>query len=69
MTNLGFEKGETVGQRWNRVVDELAVELRNAGWDEFKSRLMYLTSEESGYAMGCDSQKLMVDVAWAGRCI
>lgn len=60
---------ETVAERWNRVCKELAVELKDAGFDEYKQRLAYLTSEESGYAMGCDLTKLMNDVAWEERCL
>lgn len=48
--------------KYNNIITSLAWELEDADLDAIKSRVAYYTSEESGYALGCDYDKVFTDV-------
>lgn len=52
----------TKQQEYNQVINEMAEKLFDADFDEIKKQVAYMTSEESGYALGCDMGKVGSDV-------
>lgn len=54
---------------YNNIIKSLAQECKDADWDTIKHCVAYHTSEESGYALGCDYDKVLVDTLWQMRCL
>lgn len=55
-------ENESERARWDRCIGMLAEELRRANADQFYTRIDYLTSIASGYAMGTDGNRLAVEI-------
>jgi hypothetical protein len=55
-------ENESERDRWNRCIDMLSRELRQANPDQFNARVDYLTGIASGYAMGRSRERLAHDI-------
>lgn len=49
---------------YKNIITTIAWELENKSLDEIKQTVAYFTSEASGYALGCDYDKVFADVMW-----
>ena len=51
-------------EKYNNIITAIAWELEGRSFDEIKQRIAYYTSAASGYALGCDYDRVYTDVMW-----